>query len=260
MLIFLEYVKKRDAATSLKKKLIDNYGEYKVFLVDGNTVRNSSEAAEEFGGSGNHAFYKFIPEKEIWIEDDTDPEERDVLIACNLYQIRATKRGAAIRKAYKEGVKKEKDYRDSKFLSNKNPSGTDESPRQDIYIEKYGDMSDDGTRVEVYLVDGEKVRNRYKTDFIEGGHGYVYPWIPNQEIWIEKGPHTDQEAPYILLHEYLERALIKYKHVPYEKAHKIAAKCEWNMRCKTRGSIVEGYSKVEVLSLTRGKALKITGR
>ena len=36
------------------------------------------------------------------------------------------------------------------------------------------------------LVDGNVVRCTYKTDYTEGGHGQVYPWVPKREIWVEK--------------------------------------------------------------------------
>lgn len=40
--------------------------------------------------------------------------------------------------------------------------------------------------IEVWRIDGHLVRCYYKTDYTEGGHGYVYPWCPRNEIWIEK--------------------------------------------------------------------------
>ena len=77
--------------------------------------------------------------------------------------------------------------------------------------------------VEVWLVDGEEVRNRYKADFIEGGIRAVYSWCPNHEIWLESGEHRE-EMPYILLHEYVEMIAMRYKNKSYDKAHAIAAK------------------------------------
>ena len=62
--------------------------------------------------------------------------------------------------------------------------------------------------VNVWLVDGNLVRSYYKTDYTEGGHGYVYPWVPKPEIWIEDGA-DHREVPYIVCHEYIERRLMR---------------------------------------------------
>jgi hypothetical protein len=134
-------------------------------------------------------------------------------------------------------------------LSKKNPWKTDKKPHKDIYIKKYGDMKEED--IEVFYVDGEVVRNKFKSDFIEGGHGFVYQWIPNNEIWIEYGPESTKEAPFILLHEYVERTLMKYKKISYEKAHNIAAKVEFDKRPSQ-------MSKEEVLALSPKQALKKT--
>ena len=78
MLTFSEYADKKN----FHKKPIDQYGKYKVFIVDGEAVRDSSPAAEEFGGSSTYCFIpSLIPKDEIWIEDDTKPEEQKILIA-----------------------------------------------------------------------------------------------------------------------------------------------------------------------------------
>jgi hypothetical protein len=201
---------------------------------------------------------KTIPENEIWIEDDVKEEEKQILIHSALYEIKRINSGVKPGKAYDEGLKKEKDYRDSVLLSKKKPWKSDKAAPKDIYLEKYGHIKDEN--ITVWLVDGEKVRNTFKTDFIEGGHGYVYSWVPNKEIWIEKGPHTDDEAPYILLHEYVERTIMKYRKLSYDKAHEIAAKVEWKMRCDTKGSICEGYSKEESLSQDRDSVYKLVAK
>lgn len=246
MLTFQEYA----TARQINKKLIDQYGKYKIYSVNGEAVRNRDPAAEEFGGSGTHAFYpKVIPEDEIWIEDDIKPKEQEILITSALYQLKQIKNGISPKIAYDAAMAKEKDYRDSVHLSKQNPSKTNQRAPKGIYLSKYGRIKDED--VEVWLVDGEKVRNKFKTDFIEGAHGFCYGWTPNDEIWIEKGPHTNKEAPLILLHEYVERTLMKYKKMPYEKAHKIAAKVEFSKR--------PNFSKKDALALTKAKALEYVG-
>jgi hypothetical protein len=36
------------------------------------------------------------------------------------------------------------------------------------------------------------------------GHGFVYPWVPNGEIWIEESLDR-RELPFIIAHEDIER-------------------------------------------------------
>jgi len=240
---FAEYAK----TSAINKKLIDQYGKIKVYEVNGRAVRTSSKEAQEFGASSTHAALpKTVPENEIWIEDDVPPNERKVMIASSLYQIAHTRKGMAYKKAYDLGIAKEKDYRESEFSSKKEPWKTDEPVDKSIYLKKYGHIKNES--IDVWLVSGEKVRNKYKTDFIEGGHGYVYKWVPNNEIWIEFGPHTEEEAPFIILHEYLERILMKYRKMEYDKAHWIAARHEWEER-----ENLKGFSKQDALSLTKDK-------
>ena len=69
----------------------------------------------------------------------------------------------------------------------------------------------------------------YKTDFVEGGHGYVYEWIPKDEIWIDNKIKS-KEIPVIILHEFTERTLMKYKNIPYGRAHIAASKVEFEHR------------------------------
>ena len=230
---------------NFSKKLIDQYSKVKVYVVDGEAVRNSSKDGEEFGEVGTHCFYpKVIPNNEIWIEDDINEQERTILIASALVQIRAVEHGMSPDKAYEEGLKKEKDYRESLRQSKKSPSKTNTQPPESIYIKKYGQIGD----VEVWLVCGEAVRNKYKIDWMEGGHGYVYKFVPNNDIWLENGLH-EKELPLILLHEFVERECMKHKGFDYNKAHETAAKAEFNKRGK--------FSKEDALSLTSEKVLEM---
>ncbi len=75
-------------------------------------------------------------------------------------------------------------------------------------------------RVSIWLVDGDLVRKSFYKDFIEGGHGYVYPWIPKNEVWIDdRLPVTKWKS--VIAHELYERQLMK-KGMGYSQAHKYA--------------------------------------
>ena len=245
MLNFHEYARKQE----FNKEFIEQYGKYKVFVVNGDAVRNSSKSAEEFGGSNNFtSFPKLIPKNEIWIEDDIAVAERAILIASEAYYLRLLDSGKSKDNAYDTMIKWQKAHRDKIEHSKKNPSKTDKKGHPKVYAKRYGHIPDED--IDVFFVNGNEVRNRYKTDYIEGGHGYVYKWIPNKEIWIELGIHPD-EVPYILLHEYTERILMKYHGIKYDKAHAIAAKVEFKMREKGN------FTKNDILAMTRKKAEKL---
>jgi hypothetical protein len=233
---------------NFKKKLIDQYGKYRVYTVDGESVRNSSPAAEEFGGSAIHANISIVPENEIWIEDDIDENETKMMIASTLYELKALENGMSPGKAYEKRLEKEKDYRESQHLSKQNPLGTDKPAKKSVHIQLYGKIKSED--MEVWLVNGHKVRDLYKCDFIEGGQPAVYSWVPNNEIWIEKGPHLNTEAPLLILHEFVEFIIMKYNKMKYDEAHKIAAKIEFKHRSKS-------FSKEDALALTKEKVLKM---
>lgn len=241
----------------IKKKFIGKYGKFKMYLVDDETIRNKAEYSEEFSDYGVNIGkkglptlnFKFIPEDEIWIAKSLKPSERHFIIENALHYIRGIERKMDPGDAYDSALKYEKAQRTKDALSKyhlklkkeiKYPSHT-EVPGK-VYIKKYGTIHDEGDDVKIYLIKGEVVRDLYKTDYVEGGHAYVYNWIPKDEIWIESSVKPD-EIPVILLHEFLERTLMKFRHFPYVKAHVAASKAEF----EHRGI----FTKKDALNLTR---------
>jgi hypothetical protein len=239
------------------KKIIGKWGKYTIYLVNDEKIRNSTEYAEEFSDYGMNIGkkglptlnFKFIPENEIWISRSIEPSERHYIISNALAYIRGIERGLDPGDAYDKALDKEKSER-RKDTVNKlhfknyepfdNPHHNEIPPK--IYIKKYGVINDKEEKVNVFTIDGEVVRDLYKTDYVEGGHAYVYDWIPIDEIWIEKIIKSD-EIPVIILHEFLERTLMKYKKFPYVRAHIAAAKSEF----EHRGI----FNKKDALNLTR---------
>lgn len=165
---------------------------------------------------------------------------------AELYRIRLIDSGTEKWKAYRDSVKKEKDLR--KNYKTHDAGDTDKKADEKIYIEEYCKLKN-GETITVWLIDGKKVRDEYKTDFMEGGHGYVYKWIPDNEIWIEDGLN-EHEIPFIILHEFVERTFMKEKNMNYDKAHDIASKVEWSKR-------PDGFKKTDLDNLTEKKALEM---
>ncbi len=82
--------------------------------------------------------------------------------------------------------------------------------------------------IKVWIVKGENVRDLFFLDFTEGGHGYVYSFIPKDEIWIDDDVEPD-EIKFVLLHELHERNLMS-KGMKYEPAHIRSSNIEYYCR------------------------------
>lgn len=95
---------------------------------------------------------------------------------------------------------------------------------------------------EVFLVDGDMVRNDVSIEFALGGHHYVgpgYDKIPEGEIWVEDTGDL-QDLANNIAHEIVERLLMKFADFKeYEDAHEVASSVEEVLRQKE----CEGYEK-----------------
>ncbi len=99
----------------------------------------------------------------------------------------------------------------------------------DVYVGDYLTLPDPTGPIAARLVDGCYVRCVYRTDYVEGGHGHVYPWVPRREIWLEHGVAAG-ELPFVLAHEYTELRLMRDDGLAYDPAHAIAARVEFALR------------------------------
>lgn len=83
--------------------------------------------------------------------------------------------------------------------------------------------------LKVVYVDGAYVRNHWDSDFVQGGHGWRYRFIPKAEIWID-WHIPDQEVPFVLHHECLEVEKMRKHGMDYDRAHNCAKRSENKMR------------------------------
>jgi D-alanine-D-alanine ligase len=80
-------------------------------------------------------------------------------------------------------------------------------------------------KTKILMIDGDFVRSHFSTDFTEGGHGFVYDYVPKDEIWVEAMINKeDQEDNFV--HECVEYIFMKYLDKEYETAHDMALKVE----------------------------------
>jgi hypothetical protein len=236
----------------LNKHRVLTHAEYTVYAVNAFAVRDAAQPDEEFGNFATRDEFKnLIPKGEIWISEKLAEKEGVFFIANALTQ-QARQAAGATDRAYDDGLEVEQllrvklngiEYRDGKPHRH--------VPR-DIYLEPYITLPDPEGPVEVWLIDGNLARSYYKTDYTEGGHGYVYPWVPRQEIWVEDGVDR-REVPFIVSHEYLERRLMRDEELDYDTAHEICSKVEFNLR-KCKGAtplLVRGRRKLTKPDLPR---------
>jgi len=86
--------------------------------------------------------------------------------------------------------------------------------------------------VPVRMVDAELVRHLTKEpDFVVGGHGYIYDFIPKREIWLDQDM-SPQAVACSALHEATERTLMRQKKMGYDRAHDFANGVESKMRAE----------------------------
>jgi hypothetical protein len=213
----------------LNKRKVLTHTDYTVYAVNGYSVRNVAEPDEEFGNFATaNEFPNLIPSGEIWISEKLAAREGVYFIANALTRL-ARQDAGATEKAYDDGLEVERMLREQiTGITFRNGKPHERVP-DDIYLEEYITLPDPKGPVVVWRVDGNLVRSYYKTDYTEGGHGYVYRWVPKPEIWIEDGVDI-REVPFIIAHEYLERRLMRDHAMAYDPAHEVAATAEFDLR------------------------------
>lgn len=241
MQTFTEFVRNK----SLHKKLLEKIGKYSIYTVNAEAIRDTSVSDDEFNHFATHLeFDDLVPNNEVWISQDISKHERQFLIHNGLHQYEAKHQGK--KDWYDYALRLEKAERKKSDGIKFNPK---KKPPQNLYGRRYCQIGD----VTAWLINGEIARDLYKVDFILGGNGGSgpYPWIPKNEIWIEKNL-PPKEIPYVILHEYVENTLMMEKGLTYDKAHGIASKVEFHHRNHK-------FDKADVEALTRPKALEMAG-
>lgn len=92
------------------------------------------------------------------------------------------------------------------------------------YIKLLGSFSDGLQLMKAWTVDATYVRAHYPNgiEFTMGGHHLVYPFIPDNEIWLDSALPPEELNYTLHDHELPEHYLMKFKYLPYSKAHNIA--------------------------------------
>ncbi len=236
----------------LHKKRVLTHADYTVYSVNAFAVRDVAQPDEEFGNFATaDQFPDLIPDGEIWISEKLAFKEGVFFIANALTQLKRQAAGAT-EKAYDDGLEVEQVLRQMVNGVAFRDGKPHKQVPDEIYHKHYLTLPDPKGPVQVWVVDGNLVRSYYKIDYTEGGHGYVYPWVPQQQIWIEDGVDR-REVPFIVCHEYHERRLMRDEGLDYDSAHEICSTVEFDIR-KGRGAaslLVTGRRKLAKKDLPR---------
>lgn len=195
------------------KKLGEQNG-YIAWLVNGAAVRR--ELDENFVEYDYHGHFRFIPEREFWIDDEMAEKEYSLYLKRLLKEVSFLKEGMNVMEAARRADAFEETLRQNgKRMQNILASQNQEVFRRTLKKRKLEEYS--GV-VTVWLVDGSLVRSVYFLGYAEGGHDVVYPWIPKNEIWLEESLKPEERA-FIVLHELHERYLMLSENMSYPNAH-----------------------------------------
>ena len=204
-------------------RLAGHRGRIKIYLVDGAFVRTHLD--EEFTNFGQHFRFSCIPEYEFWLESEASPDERRFFIDHLLVEWKLMHQGMNYISAITfASAKEESERARSRDLG----KILDKSGIPDPSKVHLRPLSETATGVKIWLIDGRLVRSDFYIDFTEGGHEFVYNFVPKNEIWLDNDLAV-AEYPYVLLHELFERSKMA-KGMIYNEAHRRASKLEWSCR------------------------------
>lgn len=198
-------------------------GKITIWIVDGTYVR--SHIDEEFTNYGQHYNFAYIPKEEFWIDREGKPDELKFFVDHLLVEYRLMANGVPYDKALEEADKAEMAERRKSGDVGKLRKGRSLPDARRVHVRLWKKLE---TPVSVWIVDGRLVRSVFDVDFTEGGHDYVYEFVPENEVWIDNDL-DEAERPFVLLHELHERNLMA-QGWDYNRAHEDSSKIEYHCR------------------------------
>ena len=203
---------------------VDEKGNLQVWVVDGSYIRGHID--EEFTNFGQHYRFPFIPKNELWIDQEAKNDERRFFINHLLVEHRLMAKGIPYDKALTDADKTER--RERRRAGDVGPlthHGQQLPDGREVHARLWKKLENGVT---VWIVNGRLVRSAFDIDFTEGGHDYVYEFVPENEVWIDDDIE-EKERGYVLLHELHERNRMA-EGWPYNKAHAESSRLEYRCR------------------------------
>jgi len=189
-------------------------------LVDGYDIRNTLDI--DFSGLADHDSNPIVPVGKLWL-DKIYADEADFFIETY----------AKLRELMKSG----KNYEEAKAAMRQPVSSS--APRVATCCLLFGKKITRGN-FEISLVDGQKVRQLFDSNFKYGGHGLVYDYVGQKNLIIIDNKVVEDERPFIEEHEYREIVQMDVEGWDYDDAHDYANAFE---KIKRRRAGVSKYSK-----------------
>lgn len=212
-------------------KNIDNISGMKVWLVDGQYIRNNID--KEFTNFGQHYCFKFIPFTELWIDKENDPGEEKYFIDHLLVEHKLMAQGLNYEQALdRADIVERKERNKSKIVKRWSKKNNKELIARNVHQKLISVYSI--AQVKTWLVDGQIVRDFFCIDFTEGGHDLVYSFVPQGEIWLDND-NNPAELKFIFLHELHERNLM-LRGWTYDRAHRNSSRLEY--RCRQHPNLI----------------------
>lgn len=218
-------------------KKLTKISKWTVWAVDGNYIR--TRINEEFTNFGQHYRFPFIPKWEFWIDKEGAEGEKQFFIDHLLAEWRIMDKGCSYEHAIVVADAIEKRERAKSKLMKKVKRELKKTP---IPPEMYRQKLFSRSGLTVWQVSGELVRDLFFIDFTEGGHHYVYHFVPSDEVWIDDDVQP-AERKFVILHELHERNLMAHKW-SYLRAHRSASHLEYE--CRRRPSLLDAKIKEEI--------------
>ena len=203
---------------------VDDRGDLQAWIVDGTYIRTHMD--EEFTNFGQHYRFSYIPEKELWIDREAENDERQFFIDHLLVEHRLMAAGIPYAKALpRADLEERKERRRAGDVSKMTRNGQKLPEGRDAHERLWKKLE---SGLSMWVINGRLVRSVFDIDFTEGGHDYVYEFVPQNEVWIDNDIE-EVERPYVLLHELHERNRMS-KGWPYSKAHAESSGIEYHCR------------------------------
>ncbi len=175
---------------------------FDVWIVNGAYIRENID--DDFTNYSHHYKFNFIPENELWIDKNSKEGEIPFYIDSMIYLIQSVKSG----KTYEESIKISDKVEKRERAKDKLMRNFYRHKKQDVmHLIHKKLLKNYSKKINIWVVNGEAVRDLFFLDFTEGGHDKVYPFIPRNEIWIDDDV-SPKERDLILLHEVVERNLM----------------------------------------------------
>lgn len=198
--------------------------EIRVFVVDGEYVRTYLD--EEFTNFGQHYRFPYVPEFEFWLDKENACDESNYFIEHLRVEWSLMRQGKPYGEAFVEASNTEKELRrkDGDIQRVIDPKTRLVDPK--LFRVKLLKALENG--VKVWLVNGCLVRSVLNIDFTQGGHEYVYEYVPPNDVWIDNDLNW-QERGFVILHELHERNRME-QGLPYSQAHAESSALELSCR------------------------------